>query len=238
MGKISYAVAGLLVIAVAGGAGAVAAIHYNETRAVVQAEKDKQEAAKMAAIQEREAKETAAREKARRKQELLDQRLGRSEEPDQVIRGLIADMKVTQEADGSTTYRYEDPEEDGIFFQPYLVRGTDGVAVMHVILRHRGGRPMGFQGVDLQPTDDQLFHIRAQGAVTTTQTDTGIMEWCDQPVDAETGKAMREVASVLAAKISMLGVNGSNDDRMLTATEAMRIRNILELADRLNGKIK
>ena len=49
---------------------------------------------------------------------------------------------------------------------------------------------------------------------------------------------MREVASVLAAKISMLGVNGSNDDRMLTATEAMRIRNILELADRLNGKIK
>ena len=48
MGKISYAVAGLLVIAVASGAGAVAAIHYNETRAVVQAEKDKQEAAKMA----------------------------------------------------------------------------------------------------------------------------------------------------------------------------------------------
>lgn len=238
MGKIKYAIVGLLVIAVAGGAGAVAAIHYNETRAVVQAEKDKQEAAKLAEIQEREAKEAAARAKARRKQELLDMKLGRSEEPDQVIRGLTADMKVTKEADGSTIYRYEDPEEDGIFFQPYLVRGADGVAVMHVILRHRGSRPMGFQGVDLQPTDDQIFHIRAAGPVTTSQTASGIMEWCDQPVDAETGKAMREVAAVLAAKITMLGVDGSNDDRMLTATEAMRIRNILDLADRLNGKTK
>ena len=63
------------------------------------------------------------------------------------------------------------------------------------------------------------------------------MEWCDQPVDAETGKAMREISDVLAAKITMPGVEGgSNDDRMLTATEAKRIRNILELADRLNGK--
>jgi len=237
MGKIKYVIVAILVLAVASGGGYLMAIHYHQTREVVQAEKDKQEAAKEAARQEKEAKEAALREKARKKQELLDKRLGRAEEPDQVIRGLTADMKISQEADGATYYRYEDPVEDGIFFQPYLVRGADGTAVMHVILRHRGQRPMGFQGVDLQPTADAIYHIRAQAPVTTTQTETGIMEWCDQPVDAETGKAMREISDVLAAKITLPGVEGgSNDDRMLTATEAKRIRNILELADRLNGK--
>ena len=36
----------------------------------------------------------------------------------------------------------------------------------------------------------------------------------------------------------MIGVKGgSNDDRMLSAVEAQRIKNILELADILNGKI-
>lgn len=237
MGKIKYVIVAVLVLAVAGGAGYLMAIHYHQTREIVQAEKDKQEAAKEAARQEKEAKEAALREKARKKQELLDKRLGRAEEPDQVIRGLTADMEISQGADGATYYRYADPTEDGIFFQPYLVRGADGVAVLHVILRHRGHRPMGFQGVDLQPTADAIYHIRAQVPVATTQTESGIMEWCDQPVDAETGKAMREISDVLAAKITMPGVEGgSNDDRMLTATEAKRIRNILELADRLNGK--
>lgn len=237
MGKFKYVIAGLLVISVAGGAGAMAAIHYNQTREVVQAEKDKQEAVKQAKIQEKEAQEAAKREKERKKQELLDKRLGRSEEPDQEIRGLIADMNVSQEADGSTCYRYADAEEDGIFFQPYLVKSPDGPAVMHVILRHRGKQPMGFSGVDLQPTEDKTYHIRASVPVVTTQTDSGIMEWCDQVADAETGKAMREIADVLGAKITMSGVEGgSHDDRMLTATEAMRIRNILALADRLNGK--
>lgn len=237
MGKIKYVIVGLLVIGVAGGAGAMAAIHYNQTMEIVQAEKDKQETVKLAKLQEKEAKEAAQREKERKKQELLDKRLGRAEEPDQEIRGLIADMKVSQEDDGSVSYRYEDPEENGIFFQPYLVKPADGQAVMHVILRHRGGRPMGFTGVDLQPTEDRIFHIRASGPVMTTKTDSGIMEWCDQVIDAETGRAMREIADVLGARITMPGVEGgSHDDRMLSATEAKRIRNILELADRLNGK--
>lgn len=237
MGKIKYVITGLLVIAVASGAGAMAAIHYNQTREVVQAEKDKQEAAKLAKQQEKDAQEAAKREKERKKQELLDKRLGRAEEPDQELRGLIADMKVSQEEDGSTYYRYEDPDSDGIFFQPYLVKAPDGTAVMHVILRHRGSRPMGFSGVDLQPTNDQIFHIRAAVPVETTQTETGIMEWCDQVADAETGMAMREIADVLGAKITMSGVEGgSHDDRMLTGAEAMRIRNILALADHLNGK--
>ena len=44
----------------------------------------------------------ALREKARKKQELLDKRLGRAEEPDQVIRGLTADMEISQGEDGAT----------------------------------------------------------------------------------------------------------------------------------------
>lgn len=237
MGKIKYVIAGLLVITVAGSAGAVAAIHYHQTREIVQAEKDKQEAAKQVKLQEKEAQEAAKREKERKKQEILDRRSGRAEEPDQELRGLIADMQVSQEADGYTYYRYEDPEEDGIFIQPYIVKGEYDPAVIHVILRHRGKQPMGFTGVDLQPTNDKVFHIRASGSVMTTQTDSGIMEWCDQVADAETNKAMREIADVLGAKITMAGIDGgSNDDRMLTGAEAMRIRNIVALADRLNGK--
>ena len=57
--------------------------------------------------------------------------------------------------------------------------------------------------------------------------------------DAETLKGMREVGDQLAGKILMLGVSGgSNDDRMLSATEAQRIKNMLELCDILNGKKK
>jgi hypothetical protein len=47
------------------------------------------------------------------------------------------------------------------------------------------------------------------------------------------------VGDQLAGKILMLGVpGGSNDDRMLSATEAQRIKNMLELCDILNGKKK
>ncbi len=95
---------------------------------------------------------------------------------------------------------------------------------------------MGFQGIDVQTSEKDIFHVLTQGQVATIPTDTGIMEWCDQTVDAETGKAMREIAAVMGAKISMPGVaGGSNDDRMLSASEAQRIKNMVELCDILNG---
>jgi hypothetical protein len=52
--------------------------------------------------------------------------------------------------------------------------------------------------------------------VVTSNTNTGIMEWCDQVADSETLKGMQGVADQLAGKILMIGVpGGSNDDRML-----------------------
>lgn len=237
MAKLKYIILVLLVVAVAGGAGFYAAVQYDRTRAIVQAEQDKKDAAKQAQLQEKEAAERAQKDKARRKQELLDKRMGRAEEPDQVIRGLTADMLVSKEMDGSTYYRYEEPTEHGIFLQPYIVRDGGGTAVLHVILRHRGNRAMGFQGVGLQTSEDDVYQVRASGQVTTSQINDGIMEWCDQVADKETLKGMGEVADQLAGKIVMLGVKGgSNDDRALSATEAMRIRNMLELCDILNGK--
>lgn len=239
MAKLKYIILTLLVIAVAGVAGYYAAIQYDRTRAIVQAEQDKKDAAKQAQIEAKEAKEAEVREKARRKQALIDKRTGRAEEPDQVIRGLTADMLVSKEMDGSTYYRYEDPTEDGIFLQPYLVRDGGGSAVVHIILRHRGGRPMGFHGVGLQTSEEDVYFVRTSGNVVTSKTNSGIMEWCDQVADGETLKAMREVGDQLAGKIIMLGVDGgSNDDRMLSAIEAQRIKNILELCDILNGKKK
>ena len=236
MAKAKAIILAVLVIVVASVAGYYAAIHYMQTKAVVQAEKDKQDEANKTKLQEQADKETAQKEKVRQKQALLDQKLGRAEEPDQVIRGLTADMLVTKEADGSIVYRYEDPQEEGIFLQPYIVKDDSGAAVMHVILRHRGARPMGFQGIDVQTSEKDTFHVLAQGQVATIPTDAGIMEWCDQNVDAETGKAMHEIAAVMGAKITMTGVaGGSNDDRMLSASEAQRIKNMVELCDILNG---
>ena len=227
----------LLVIAVAGAGGYYAAIQYDQTRTIVQAEQDKKDAAKQAELKAKEEKEAKAKEKARRKQELLDKRTGRAEEPDQVIRGLTADMLVSKEMDGATYYRYEDPIEDGIFLQPYLVRDAGGTAVIHVILRHRGSQPMNFKGVGLQVTEEDIYFVRASGNVVTSNTNSGIMEWCDQVADPETLKGMREVGDQLAGKILMIGVKGgSNDDRMLSATEATRIKNMIELCDIFNGK--
>ena len=239
MAKLKYIFLVLLVVAVAGVGGYYAAIQYDQTRAIVQAEQDKKDAAKQAEIAAKEAKEAQVREKARRKQALIDKRTGKAEEPDQVIRGLTADMLVAKEMDGSTYYRYEDPTEDGIFLQPYIVRDGGGTAVIHIILRHRGQSPMNFKGVGLQTSEEDVFFVRTSGNVVTSKTNNGIMEWCDQVADEESLKAMREVGDQLAGKILMLGVQGgSNDDRMLSATEAQRIKNMLELCDILNGKKK
>ena len=239
MAKLKYIFLVLLVIAVAGVGGYYAAIQYDQTRAIVQAEQDKKDAAKQAEIKAKEEQEAKEREKARRKQEILDKRMGRTEEPDQVVRGLTADMLVSKEMDGSTYYRYEDPTEDGIFLQPYIVRDAGGTAVIHIILRHRGGKPMNFKGVGLQVSEEDTYFVRASGNVVTSKTDSGVMEWCDQVADTETLKGMQEVGDQLAGKILMIGVpGGSNDDRMLSATEALRIKNMLELCDIFNGKKK
>jgi len=98
---------------------------------------------------------------------------------------------------------------------------------------------MNFKGVGLQVSEEDVYFVKAGGNVVTSNTNSGIMEWCDQVADTETLKGMREVGDQLAGKIIMIGVKGgSNDDRMLSATEAKRIKNMLDLCDILNGKKK
>lgn len=237
MAKLKYIILTVLVLTVASGAGYYAAVHYNNTRQAIQVEKDKQQALKDAAKAEQEAKAAALKEKKRQQQELRDRQLGLTEEPDEVIRGLTADMQISQDEAGSTIYSYDEPQEDGIFLQPYLVRNTDGTAAVRVRMCHRGKRPMGFRGIALQVDNDNTIAIMATSPVTTVDTDSGIMEVCDQSLDSQALQAMRAVAEVLGGRILMLGVaGGSEDDRALSATEGMRVRNMLMLADIFNGK--
>lgn len=237
MGKIKTIFIIVLVIAVAGAAGAFAAVEYHSLKAVVQDKQDQKDAAKQAENQEKEAKNAEKRAKANAKKEIEDAKKGGVEEKDEAIRGLISDMRLSKTGDGSTYYEYDDPQEEGIFIQPYILKNTDGEAVIHVILRHRGKRAVGFNGVDIQTGDDTIFHVRATANVATTPLeDGGVMEWCDEVADAETLRAMKAVAGKLSGKIILPVMKGSNDDRRLTSSEAQRFKNILELCDLLNSK--
>ena len=236
MGKIKTIFIVVLVIVVAGAAGAFAAVEYHSLKAVVQDKQDQKDAVKQAEIQEKEAKSAEKRAKANAKKEREDAKKG-TEEKDEAIRGLTSDMRLSKTGDGSTYYEYDDPQEEGIFIQPYILRNTDGEAVIHVILRHRGKRAVGFNGVDIQTGDDTIFHVKATATVATTPLENdGVMEWCDEVADAETLRAMKAVAGKLSGRIIMPVMAGSHDDRRLTTSEAQRFKNILELCDLLNGK--
>ena len=67
MAKAKAIILAVLVIVVASVAGYYAAIHYMQTKAVVQAEKDKQDEANRAKLQEQADKEAAQKDKARQK---------------------------------------------------------------------------------------------------------------------------------------------------------------------------
>ncbi len=67
MAKAKAIILAVLVIVVASVAGYYAAIHYMQTKAVVQAEKDKQDEANKTKLQEQADKETAQKEKVRQK---------------------------------------------------------------------------------------------------------------------------------------------------------------------------
>lgn len=238
MGKIKIIFVVLLVVAVAGAAGSFAAVQYSNLKAVFQARQDEKDAAYRAKIKAQEEKEAAAREKARQKQEREDRRNGTAEEPDQVIRGLTADMRLSRTGEGAVYYEYEDPQEDGIFIQPYILKNPDGLATIHIILRHRGEGSVGFTGLDLYATETEVYHLNAAAPVAQTKIGAdgeGLMEWCDQVADANALKALRAISAGYSGKLVLQGFpNGSNDDRVLTATEVQRIQNILKLCDLLN----
>ena len=224
----------LLVASVAGGAGYFAAVQYHGLRVVMQQRQDEKDAETRAKIEAREQRELAASEAQWRARAEADRKAGRAENPDQVMRGLTAEMEMDRTADGAMRYAYAAPTADGIYLQPFLLQRAAGVE-LYVTLSHLGGRPMGFHGIVLQTSSEDSFRIEAAVPVETYNREGGILEIFTQRADANTIRALREVAYGLSGKLLMSGANGSYDDRLLTAEEAMRIKDMMDLYDILSG---
>ena len=218
----------LLGIVLIGGAGTVgyfAAHHYQETKAVIQAKKDAQEAERKA---QRQAKE--AREKARHPKKSP---VGDADSLDEAGT-LTQEMEKKDLGDGRILYSYEAPTEDGIYIVPYIIRSTtDGSVLFYVSVRHLGETPQGFPGVDVMTDEDTKYSFRpeAQQVTTTPRENGGMTESFDEQVNAQMLKALRDVGQMGSAKIIFPREGGSNDDRVMTATECTQIEHMVELFD-------
>lgn len=228
----------VLVLGVSTAAGVFAAIEYANVKAIVQERQDQKDAETRAKIEAREAKEQADKDKALKRQQAADRRNGTAEDPDQVMRGLTAEMLQTKMADGSTRYYYAMPTEGGVFIQPSLMRSASG-ATLYVTVTHNGQRVMNFEGVEIQTSKTDLYKVMAEGAVQVSERNDGIQESFTQMADPTAERALRLVGQNLSGKIMMANMpEGSNDDRMFQADEAQRIRNMMDLYDLFTGKKK
>ena len=130
---------------------------------------------------------------------------------------------------GRTLYSYDPPTQDGIYIVPYLVKKGEQ-AILYLSVRHLGQQSIGFVGVDVQTGSSTVFQIRAEEPVATEPREGGIVERFDQPVNARTLQALRTIGeSYGGAHISVPIAGGSDDDRMLTAMECLRCKNMVEL---------
>lgn len=227
----------LLVVGVAGTGGYFAALQYAQTKAVVQERQDEKTAKERAESEAREQKEIADSEARWKARAEADRKAGRAENPDQVLRGLTADMKIDHMEDGSMRYAYDPPTEDGIYIEPFIVQNGAGVQ-LYITVRHLGTNPVGFQGIVLKTSKKDAFRIAPAVPVEKYDRAGGIVELFTQPADAHAIHALREVAAGLSGGIRMAGMDGSNDDRNLTGTEAARIKDMMDLYDILSGRKK
>lgn len=218
----------LLGIVLIGGAGTVgyfAAHHYQETKAVMQAKKDAQEAERKA---QRQAKE--AREKARHPKKSP---VGDADSLDEAGT-LTQEMEKKDLGDGRILYSYGAPTDDGIYIVPYIIRSTtDGSVLFYVSVRHLGETPQGFPGVDVMTDEETKYSFRpeAQQVTTAPRENGGMTESFDEQVNAQTLKALRDIGQMGSAKIIFPREGGSNDDRVMTATECTQIEHMVELFD-------
>ena len=222
--KLSILKYGLLAAVVLGtaAAGHFAARHYQATLAIVQ----QRQAAKQAARQEAQ-EARAQREKKAKPAQSADATAAQGK--DGTVEGLTADMRVKDIGNGRTLYSYDPPTQDGVYIVPYLVKKGDQ-AILYLSVRHLGERPIGFVGVDVQTGSSTVFQIRAEEPVATERREGGIVEQFDQPVNARTLQALRTIGeSYGGAHISVPIAGGSGDDRMLTAMECLRCKNMVEL---------
>ena len=147
--------------------------------------------------------------------------------------GFKQEMEKKDLGDGRILYSYGAPTEDGIYIVPYIIRSTtDGSVLFYVSVRHLGMTPQGFPGVDVMTDEETKYSFRPEAQqVTTTPRDGGITESFDEQVNARTLKALRDVGQMGSAKIIFPREGGSNDDRVLTATECTQIEHMVELFD-------
>ena len=229
MGKkaaiVKYSLLAALVLGTAGAAGHFAALHYQATLAVVQQHQAEKQAARQAAQEKR-----AQREKKSKPVQQPDATASAGK--DATAEGLTSDMRVKDIGNGRTLYSYDPPTQDGVYIVPYLVKKGDQ-AILYISVRHLGQRAIGFVGVDVQTGSSQVFQIRAEEPVATeTREGGGIVERFDQPVNVRTLTALRTIGeSYGGAHIAVPIAGGSNDDRMMTAMECLRCKNMVELFD-------
>ncbi|MBR2215065.1 MAG: hypothetical protein IJ849_04830 [Selenomonadaceae bacterium] len=228
MGKVKYILLALLVILVAGALGAGMAVMYQDLQATLQERQDKRDAVIKEKLAQEEAKEEAAKKKkVAREQRLSDKKYGK-EHPDEVIRGLTADMDTVLEDNGSTVYRYNMDGGEGVFLSAQIVSAAS--PTLYAVLHYEGENG----------TPSNSVHILCDIGEYDVEFPLGSMQNGEggdvtflQPVDKSMEDVLRALAVSVNAKISL--PEGSELDRNLTATEVMRIKNMVELYDILRG---
>ena len=220
-----YGILAAIVIGAAGVGGHFAALQYQETMAVVQQKKDAQAAERKAQRLEKE-----AREKARHPQK--KSAVGDADALDEAGT-LTQEMEKKDLGNGQVLYSYAAPTSDGVYIVPYIIKSENRV-LFYVSVRHLGTTPQGFPGVDVLTDEETRYEFRpeAQQVTTTPWEGGGITEQFDEQVNARTLKALRVIGDAAGgAKIVFPREGGSNDDRMLTATECTQIGHMVELFD-------
>lgn len=233
MGKVKYILLGLFVLLVAGVIGAVAAISYQDTRAMLQEERDKRDAIAKEKREQQEAKEAALKKKKEAREKRRSDKEFGVEHPDEVIRGLIADMQTETDGSGAAYYRYDATEEEGVFLSASL-RNSGGTPMLYGVLRYNGINQEPSNSIhvrtDVGEYDIDFALSSIQGNTESDKDGTVLFE---QPVDKGMEEALRAIGISVNAKVGLPG--GSENDRNLTATEIYRIKNMIDLYDIMRG---
>lgn len=237
MSKFKIAVILMLVLVIATPLCVLVIQRYQQTRAVVDARHEQELQERLSQIDAKEKAEIEANKKAQEEQKRKDRKRGlKDEEPDQVIRGLTMDMQQADTGDGGRAYFYVKPDMSGVFVQPYVVQRGKNNAELRVFVCYIGQAPVDLNRIEIMVSNDDKFPIKAQGEIKSIPHTEGIMQYFDQQASAEDEKTLRILGSSGAGKILLPTSSSSNDDRLLSAKEVVRVSDMLQLYDILSGK--
>lgn len=237
MGKFKAIGLLILVLAIATPLGILAIQQYQSTKAIVTARQQEELQQKLEEQNKAELEQIEANKKARLKQEKKDRKKGiKDDEPNEEIRGLILNMETMRRDDGSLVYYYSKPTDAGVFVQPYVIYRGGTSAELRIFVCHKGNEPVNFTGVELLVAEDKQLPLKPKSTVQTIPDGDGIIQYFDDPADADTENTIRLMSFALGGKIFMPLPGPSNDDRYLNAWEIQRIKDMIDLYDILSGK--